>query len=108
MDPLAYHYVHEIGVARKTRGGAQGQTLRPTAIEKGYWSDKRTLVVGTDGKEVTAQASAAFPASVELIPLGSVLTAPASFGNSKSYSVIGAAVGIGAPGAPNHQEVYLG
>lgn len=105
--PLARFWRHPITVERHEGEGYAGPVYSSPVVVAGWVEDRAKLVMTATSGEVTSSARIMFPASTELIPLGSRVTLPDSHG-ARTSTVITTSVhdGGGNP-TPDHHEYAL-
>lgn len=108
-EPLADWWVHTVSVQRLNPiGGAGGDSLAEPVNVVGFYRDGTRLVIDGNGKQVVSTAQFAFPLTVDPIPVGSLVTAPAGFGPWTGKVIVAQRGDGGGQPTPDHHEVSLG
>lgn len=107
-DDLAEWWVHVVSVQRLGLGGAGGDAYADPEDVTGFYRDGTKLVIDGNGKQVVSTAQFAFPLNVARIPVGSLVTAPASFGPWTGKVITAARGDGGGQPTPDHHEIALG
>ncbi|MBD2760071.1 hypothetical protein IEE94_11185 [Yimella sp. cx-573] len=93
MDGLADFWVHDCTVQRLRGTSGYGKPVyEPAETVAGFVSDKRRQVRDPGGDTVISETTIALPASVPIIPLGSLVTLPAVFGG-RTATVLASSIG---------------
>lgn len=106
-DDLADFWVHTVTIARFLGRGPAGDTYDPPTPLVGFVDDTRKLVRDPGGSEVVSSTTVMAPATTELVPVGSKVTLPATFG-ARTAKVVAANVhDSGDLDLPDHLELNL-
>ncbi|HEY1175479.1 MAG TPA: hypothetical protein VGF17_04925 [Phytomonospora sp.] len=107
MGDLDDFFMHETQVRRRAGTGPSGAVYGDTEPVKGFVDQMSKVVRGATGEEVVASSTVYYPAGTPIIPLGSTVTLPATFGGQRGVVVDFAVRDSGALGLPDHLEVNL-
>lgn len=97
-----------VQVKRLTGVGAKGKITAAAVTELAWVDDTRQMVRDIDGNEVLSETTVYLPLTVADVPLGSLVTLPASFGGRQSTVLaVSRRDSYGAGSLAEHVELAL-